>query len=970
MVSDIRVVGIGASAGGIEAITHLLDFLPNNTGMAFVFIQHLSPNHDSSLPVILEKHTRMAVTQVRKATLVKANQIYVIDPGTNLTLEEQILVPVPAPASAKHHAGWTIDVFFTSLAKAQQERAIGIILSGANTDGTNGIKAIKAGGGIVYAQTPKSAKFDTTLHSAIATALVDYIFTPDEIGRQLGQLRSTATLVEKLPNEATYWTELLNKLKHSSGIDFKEYKRLTVSRRVLRRMGLTNNFTLQEYMEFVKKEPSEIINLERDLFINYTKFFRDEKVFETIQTKIFPELFCNRLMSDTIRLWIPGCSTGEEVYSVAIILSEFMTSNDLTNPVLIFGSDADDEAVEQARSGIYPKSVSEAVSSARLNKFFLKTDTGYKLTNEIRSKCVFSKQNLVSDPPFSRIDFISCRNVMIYFESRLQKQALLRFHYALKPDGFLVLGMSESASDFSDYFEAITKLDKIYRKKSLSPNIRTSLFEPFTFTIRGNVNQTGGKVMNKESQLESIVEKEVLDRHGPVGVVVDNNLEIVRFRGQTSEFLSLPSGKPSLNLLRMIREDLSLDLFYALQQAKLINALVKTPRIPIGKDGNMVSIEVSPIHDDNAAETHLLILFNKINAAASETTLVSPETPTPEPNSWNKQREELAATRDYMKSVIVQYESNNEKLRTANEEAQTSNEELQTMNEELETAREELQSTNEELITLNEELQSRNEDLCNVNSDIQNVLRSITTSVLMLDGAMRIRRFNPGAEKLFNLIQTDIGRPIDNLQHNLKLNGFGKKVKKSVNELTIVEEEVVSDEGRWYLMKIRPYRSINDRIDGAVILFTDITSLRQSLDASRQALVLSAGIIETMSDPLVILQADLRIKSANQAFFRTIKSSAAEMTNKYIYELNTAPWNSLALQDLLHDVTANNVEVSDHKLDWESPETGQCTMLVNIHHIVEEGAETSLISMIAREIPIKNDSLTDGRLHDGADNAR
>jgi two-component system CheB/CheR fusion protein len=945
--SDVRVVGIGSSAGGIEAITNLLDFLPDNTGMAFVFIQHLSPSSNSTLLTILEKHTKMPASQVEKSTLVKPNHIYVIYPGTVLILTGQILMPFPI--TMENQIGSTINAFFTSLATVQNERAIGVILSGANTDGTEGIKAIKAADGMVYAQTSESAKFATMPNSAIAVSNIDYIIPPDEIGRQLGQFGATDEAVEIIPNEVECWTELLDLLKKSSGIDFKSYKGLTVTRRVLRRIGLTKNATLQDYLYFIKKQPAELRNLERELLINYTKFFRDEKVFETIKTEIFPELFRNRLPSDIIRLWIPGCSTGEEAYSFAIILSEFMKSHDLTNPVQIFGSDADDEAVEQARLGIYPKTIREEVSLMRLRKFFIEMDKGYKLTNEIRSKCVFSKQNVASDPPFSRVDLISCRNLLIYFGSSLQKQALLRFHYALKPNGLLVLGTSESTNNMSDYFESVTKRNKIYRKKSLGSNTIVNLFEPSTFISMVNTNQSGGGAMQKQSRLESAVEKEVLDRYGPVGVVVDDNMEVVQLRGQTSEFLSLASGKPSLNLLKIIREDLSLDLFHALQQAKATKGLVKTPRIPINKGNGMVSIEVIPICDDIAAESYLLILFEKIDVPIRETVVTGQDVQIP--LDWYKQQEELAATREYMKSVIVQYESNNEKLRTANEEAQTSNEELQTMNEELETAKEELQSTNEELITLNEELQSRNDDLRNVNSDIQNVLRSIGTGILMLDGALRIRRFNPGTERLFNLIQTDLGRPISNLRYNLRLSNFEEKIKKAIDDLSVIEEEVVTNDGEWYLMQIRPYRTIDNRIDGAVILFTNITSMRKSLDASKEALVLAEGIVATMLDPLVILQsADLRIKLANNSFYRTFKILATETLNKCIYDLDDGLWKSPTLRGLLEDVATKKMEVQGIKLEWESSDLGQRKMLVNVHRIIDEATQGYLVLMVVRDI--------------------
>jgi two-component system CheB/CheR fusion protein len=519
----------------------------------------------------------------------------------------------------------------------------------------------------------------------------------------------------------------------------------------------------------------------------------------------------------------------------------------------------------------------------------------------------------------------------------------------LQPDGFLVLGKSESTSNLADYFEPFLNRDKIYRKKNTAPNIATNLFEPATFISRIKADQTGGAAMQKKSRLETVIEKEVLDRYGPVGVVVDENMEVVQVRGRTGEFLSLASGKPSLNLLKMIREELSLDMFHALQQAKTTKAFVRTPQIPVGSGGDTVSIEVVPITGDNDAESYLLVFFDKAGRARANTAeAAGPEEPVTA--DWRRQQEELAATQEYMKSVIFQYETNSEQLRTANEEVQSSNEELQTMNEELETAKEELQSTNEELVTLNEELQSRNEDLRNANSDIQNVLRSIGTSILMLDGDLRIRRFNPGAEWLFNLIQTDLGRPISNLRYNLHLADFEKKIKKAIGDIVLVEEEVVADSGEWYLMQIRPYRTIDNQIDGAVILFTDITSMRRNLDASRSALVLTERIVETMPDPLVILQPDLRIKSANKAFYETVKASAADTLNKYIYDLDNGLWNSPALRELLNDLAAKTAAARDASLGWESPDLGRRTVAVNARRTIEEGPANDFIVVLARDI--------------------
>lgn len=942
----VRVVGIGASAGGIEAISRVLDCLPNNTGLAFVFIQHLSPVHDSSLPAILTKHTQMPVLQVMDATPVMANQVYVIAPGTVLTLLGEMLIP--SRVLIQRHAGSTVDAFLVSLANTQKEESIAVILSGANADGMEGIKAIKAAGGIVYAQTPESAKYDTAPKSVIATSNVDYVLPPEEIGKQLGQLGPTYDSSAALTEDAECWTELMDLLHKASGIDFKNYKDLTVSRRIARRLGITKIASLQEYVKYIKLQPAELTNLERELLINYTRFFRDETVFENIKTKVLPELFRNRLPEDNIRLWIPACSTGEEAYSFAILLTEYMETHKLTNPVQIFGSDADDEAIEQARLGIYPKSINGVVSPTRLNQFFRKTDKGFKLTAEIRGKCVFSRQNLLNDPPFSRVDLISCRNMLIYLGTSLQKQALLRFHYALKPDGYLVLGTSESTNNFADYFEPIAKKLKIYRKKGIVPFAITSLFDPPTFKIRANLIQNGGERMQQKSMLENAIENVVLDRYGPVGVVVDTNMEIVHFRGSTGEFLTPPAGAPSQNLLKMIRQDLSLDLFYALQQAKMTKTFVKTPNIPMINSDSTVSIEVIPLASSSSEESYLLILFDKTVVAAEETVELGYGTSAPP--DWEKQREELAATREYMKSVIGQYESSNDNLRTANEEAQTSNEELQTMNEELETAKEELQSTNEELITLNEELLARNEDLRVVNSDIHNVLRSISTSILMLDATMRVRRFNPGAEKLFNLIPTDIGRPISDLRCNLHVTNFQQKVRKAIEDLAIIEEEVMDQDNHWYIMQIRPYRTIDNMIDGAVILFTDITSLRKSLFVSQEAQAIAEAVIATIPDPLLVLDGSFYIKSVNMAFYNTFKVLPAETLNKPLFSIGNGQWGNSALRDELEAILAKDSRVCNYRTELDFPNLGLRTMLINAHRIANTEHPINLILLAIRDI--------------------
>jgi two-component system CheB/CheR fusion protein len=834
MPPDFGIVGVGASAGGFEAFSQMLDALPEDPRLAIVFVQHLAPKHASALPSLLTSHTRLPVSEAVEGVRLEPNRVYVAPPNAQIELVDGHLHLGPRPEDRSQYT--PIDFFFRSLARTLRNHAIGVILSGTASDGTLGVREIKSMGGITVAQDPTTAKYDGMPRSAIATQMIDLVLPPNELAIKLVEIARHPYPPPPPPSrreaEPSVTEEQLERvfklLLPACGVDFMHYKTPTIIRRLFRRMTLLRMADVNAYISYLEQTPEEVVNLHNDLLIHVTRFFREPDSFALLATDVLPNI---DIRADVpVRAWVAGCATGEEVYSLAILMHETLGDRLAEVRVQIFGTDVSDAAVEYARHGLYPISIASDVSPERLRRFFTKIDGGYRVTKPVRDMCVFARQDLTRDPPFSRLDLICCRNVLIYMDARTQQKLLSMFHYALKPDGALVLGHAESIGYNSELFALMDKKHRIFKKKpgaipsaaeldvSTAPTRGSGMQHPTS-----HVQARGRAILNEANRI-------VLERYAPPSVLVDQNFLVVQFNGQTGLYLEPSPGEPSFHVLKLAREGLLHGLRTALQTARKTRRASRRQglRVRSGTHYHDIDIEVVPIVQQN--QTFYLVLFEKPKPKMGKVDRKEEKAGRrsgPQGNRIARLEEELAATREYLQSTIQEIEAANEELQSANEEILSSNEELQSTNEELDTAREELQSTNEELNTVNDELHGRNEELTRVNADLLNLLASVHIAIVIVSRDLRIRRFTPMAEKVFNLIATDIGRPFSQISPNIAFPELLSLITEVIDSVTPVERAVKDNDGNGYSLRIRPYKGADNRIEGAVVALFDLEPARR-----------------------------------------------------------------------------------------------------------------------------------------------
>jgi two-component system CheB/CheR fusion protein len=825
--AEMRVVGIGASAGGLDAFRELLQNLSTDSGMAFVIVQHLSRAQKSLLPDILSRSTEMPVRELETALPVEANHVYVMSPERDVEYSRGDLV-VREREPGKH---MPVDRLFTSLAEGLGELAVGVILSGTDGDGSSGAQQIKAVGGVTFAQDA-SAQFDGMPHSAIEKGVVDFVLSPKEIALKLVELsgRPALPLSEAAALSPDEFDRVISLLNASDRLDFLHCKTPTIERRIQRRMLLRNIDDLAVYRRQLEEDPVEREALYRDVLIGVTRFFRDSARVAALKETVFPTLFA-QTASEALRIWVPACSTGEEVYSLAILLVEYMEEKQLARAIQIFGSDVNNESVAFARAGIYPPSIENAVSQERLRKFFSPAaGGGHSIVRSIRELCVFAEHNLLKDPPFSRLDFISCSNLLIYLRPAQQERVAAIFRYALNGDGLVMLGQSESLRASADGFLAVDKKNKIYR---LAPGPKPRLDLAMRSSSRKR-EESGPMVSSATSVKPSderaqAVDRLLLDRYAHPSFVVNEAGDVMEFRGDVQPFLAPTEGPPSFKLSRLIHKDLLLDVRTALFKAKHRGESVRSERLKMsrGDHDQLVNIEVLPLQRPGG-ETFYVIALERVAQLSAEGG---------EPQTGNDERlqQELAAARDYLTHLSNEHEQSDSVLTTTAEELQSANEELQSTVEELETAKEELQSTNEELSTLNDELRVRNADLVILGDDLMNLLSSIDTPVIMVDREQVIRLFNPTAERIFSFKQSDVGRPIGAFKPLMELPDLYDVIRQVIETPTTIDTDVRSSAGHWYSLRVRPYRSSRNQIEGAVITLIDTHDLHTALSTAEES---------------------------------------------------------------------------------------------------------------------------------------
>ncbi|OWY67578.1 ATPase [cyanobacterium TDX16] len=959
------IVGIGASAGGLTAFTQLLEHLPSDTGMGFVLVQHLARDRKSLLPDLLAQVCQMPVTEVQDGISVEPNHVYIIPPNRKMTLAQGKLRLAPREnISGKH---MPVDALFYSLAQELSDKAIGVVLSGGDGDGALGLKAIQAAGGITFAQCEASAQVSSMPHHAATINHLDFILPPQEIAKELAKISVHPYVKHFKPTEITQILvdakdsiqQIFAMLRTVAGIDFTNYKRPTLLRRLKRRLVLHKIETLEDYVKYLQAHPIEIEALSQEFLIHVTSFFRDPEVFQALKTQVFPRITPDKSLSKPIRIWIPGCSTGEEVYSIAICLLEFL-SELVTKPTIqLFGTDISELAIQKARLGTYAPSLVNHVSPERLRRFFIKVDGEYQIVKKIREMCVFAKQDLGADPPFSNLDLISCRNVFIYLEKVLQQRVIPLFHYSLKPTGFLLLGTSESTGGFSELFSVVDKKHKIYAKKLAPTQLKFNFVERSYLTEKLNSKKMSENSVEGFDLVEKQADRIVWSDYTPVGVVIDSNLDIRQFRGETSPYLKPASGKPSFNLLTMAETSLRSELNAAILQAKQQNVAVKKSGIQLvdRKQLRLVSFDVIPFKVPPTDDRYFLIFFRDTPASADgrstdDSRAVSrggKQTSARQEANQLKQelaatQQELAVTKENLQSIVQEYEATNQDLVTANEEVLSSNEELQSINEELETAKEEIQATNEELTTTNEELRSRILESNQLSNDLRNLLGSINIPIVMVGRDLLIRRFTPTAEEIFNLIPTDLGRPLNHINPNINLPNLEQSILEVIDTLIIKEQEVQDEEGRWYNLMIRPYQTTEGQIDGAVILLVNIDALKRNAQILKQARDYAEAIVETVREPLVILDANLQVVTANQSFYQTFQVSPAQTENRSIFALGNGQWDIPQLRSHLEEILSQNNQLDNFEVEYDFEQIGRKTMLLNARKISPANDNTTNIN--------------------------
>lgn len=965
------IVGIGASAGGLSAMLQLFASIPEATGLAFVVIQHLDANSESALSSILSRATAMPVSEVKDDVSVQPNHVYAIAPGTELTVSQGMLTAAPQKSGMRRYN--LINSFLESLAQEKGNKAIGVVLSGNGMDGSQGVREIKAVGGITFAQEPRSAECEGMPRSAIATGMVDFVLPLPDIAAELSRIGCSQILINPVAEAGALFpdgTDDLNRiialLRKASGINFAEYKQLTIKRRIMRRMVLVKIDRIADYVAYLRQNGAELAALQQDMLINVTSFFREPQVFDTLKKVVFPAIVSASAVNGSIRLWVPGCSTGEEAYSLAIALTEYLEDSTIDRRIQIFATDINETVIDKARAGIYPKTIVANVSPVRLSHFFVDVNQGYQVSKRIRDLCVFARQNIGQDPPISRVDLISCRNVMIYFGPALHKRIFPIFHYALTPKGFLMLGASESIGVFADLFSLVDKKHRIYTKKAVANSMvfEFAAAEHAAAAPSDSKNDSeaikGGSLLDVQKEADRIV----LGKYAPPGVIINSQMDIIQFRGRTGLYLEAAPGTPSVNLLKMARDGLFVSLRSAVSQARKDRIPVRKEGLRVLKNGQnghslLVDIEVIPISGSFQKDEYFLILFR--NAGSQPVPDSTPGSGVlarddcyqgTAADEILRLKQELAATKEYLQSINEQHEAVNEDLRYANEEVQSSNEELMSMNEEMETAKEELQSTNEELMTLNDELRTRNTELSHVNDDMINLLRSINLPVLILNSDLRIRRFNSIAEKVFNLIPADVGRPINNIKPNIDIPDLEQVSLKVIDTLNSTEQTLQDRWGHWYSMQIRPYRTSDNKIDGVIITFADIDAIQQSLKAAQEAQEYAEAIVETVRHPMLVLDADLRLKTANHAFYHTFRLIPGELTGQSIFKIKDDRWDLPELHILLTDIVEHNTAFEDFAVSYDLPDTGRQKMLINARQLVNPQSKTVLILMAFESVAV------------------
>lgn len=958
------IVGIGASAGGLAAIEEFFVALSadRSLDMAFVIVQHLDPDHESLLLDLVNRYTRMEVAWAENGMQLRSGRVYVLPPGKDMTIVTGRLVLTQPEAPRGQRL--PIDHFFRSMAADQHENAVGIVLSGTGSDGALGLRAIKGEGGLTFAQTPESAAYDGMPRSAIATGLADYVLAPadmperllDYVSRALGDRPPLAAAAAS--DDAALRLKVLELLRDRTGHDFTHYKTNTLRRRIERRMAVTRLNSVGDYLALLRNDSIESETLFRELLIGVTSFFRDARAFEALASQVIPPLVAAHGPGNPVRAWVPGCSTGEEAYSIAMLLLERASDPKRSVPVQVFATDIDIEAIEKARAGVYPASISADVSPERLERFFVRDGDTYRVVKSVRDCLVFAKQDVTRDPPFSRVDLISCRNLLIYMDAVLQQRLMPLFHYALNTDGYLLLGSSETVGAATDLFTPINKEWKLFQRRGwITPRQLLTTAMPSRASAALGNRLRPVEAAPLRVRVRELAEKALLDRHAPAAVVVNPEGDVLYIHGHTGRYLEPAAGEPSGSIVKMARDGLRSELASGIRRALTQAEPVRYERLRVKADGDvaLVNLTVEPIARPDVVKGVLLVLFEDVTEPDVANLPVT--TGEREQRIADLDRE-LTAKEEFLRTTVEQLETTNEELKSTNEEMQSSNEELQSTNEEMETSREELQSVNEELVTVNNELQEKIAEVSRANDDMSNMIAGTGIGTIFVDRQMNIRRFTPGVTEIMSLRPQDAGRPLGDIRLLLKGNvDLVGAVNKVLGTLATVDAQVEDDAGHIYQMRVQPYRTTDNVVEGAVLTFVDVTEERllqarlAEVDrAASDAAELAQSVLDTVREPQLVLDGELTIISVNESFLTLFKQSRDRVIGRPLGEIDDGAWHSPSLRKVLLKVLPQQKSLGDYELKLADPAVGQRTITLNALELLQTPGKRRLMLLTVTDL--------------------
>ncbi len=953
------IVGLGGSAGSLEAFGQFFSSVPDNSGMAFVLIQHIDPEYNGILVEIIQRFTGMRVLQIEDGIEVEPDFVYVIPPGRYVSVSRNRL-KLSKPSKSKS-IRMPIDYFFKSLANNNPDKSACIIFSGMGTDGTLGLKEIKKNLGLVMAQEPSTCKHESMPLSAVETGLVDFIAAPEKLYPLLNEyVNFSPEDFNKKNNEMLKDPELLKRihvlLKEQTGNDFSLYKQSTFYRRIERRMNIHQFNKVTDYVDMLARNSQELDLLFKELLIGVTSFFRDQKVFKTLKENTLPQLMKSKGDERFLRIWIPGCSTGEEVYSIAILIFECLSKLELNGSfkIQIFATDINENAVNFARQGIYPSNISADVSAERLELFFTKIDGNhYQIKNFIRENIIFAVQNIISDPPFTKLDILCCRNLFIYFLPELQKNLLPMLYYSLKPNGILILGTSETIGSFNDLFSALDSRWKIFKRLN-------SLDYP-AFNIANYSAVFPGRQaslprlldQHTDSAIEAVIQRILLEKYAPATVIINHKGDIIYLKGRTGKYMEPPQGKANMNIFAMVKDGLRQFMDIAVNKVIATGKEAVVSDLKVTSDNGYYNVDLvlKPLNEPEKLKGLIMVIFED-KAPSFRTDLfsmaeINSEGQTEVSNNFEVQVKYL---REQLQSTLSEMAASQENSRLVIEELQSTNEEMQSTNEELTTSKEELQSLNEELMVVNSELQVKNEELVRLDDDVRNLLNSTDLGILFLDSNLVIKRFTKTTTKIFNLIPNDVNRRITDITMKIEYKSLEEDIYNVLETLIPKDRQVQTRNSEWYNIRILPYKTNSNIIDGAIITITDITLIKEMELTSITSQFFAESIISTMRESLLLMDSELKVIIANKSFYSTFMASPSEVEGQYVYNLGGIQWGIPGLKPLFEDSLKKSTFINDYIIEYECPTAGYKKLHINARKFSLASKNSNFILLAIEDI--------------------